>query len=166
MEEESKQKWEGRVSRTLTNARADEVWSILKDFFNFHKWFPSLAKCYGIHGSNSEPGCIRFCSGFSIPSDGQDPVKPVSWSRERLIAIDHDDRTLVYEIVDSNIGFNSYKSTFKVSPNFDDEGCVIHWHFELDPMEGWVLEDLVSKYDLGLQRMAAKIEDHFANSLH
>lgn len=163
-----KQKWEGKVSRTLTKARAEEVWSLVKDFFNFHKWFPSLGTCYGIHGSNSEPGCIRYCAGFSIPSNGPDLHPLVSWSKERLTAINHEDRTLVYEIVDSNIGFNSYKSTIKVTPRVGDgsHGCVIDWHFTLDPLEGRVLEDLVRKFDVGLQRMAAKMEDHIANSLN
>lgn len=167
MEKQSKQKWEGKVSTTLTDAKADQIWTLLKDFFNFHKWFPTLETCYGIHGSNSEPGCIRYCVGFSIPSDG--PHHPVSWSKERLVAVDHDDRTLVYEIVDSNIGFSSYRSTIKVIPtvnHHDERGCVIEWNFSLDPLEGWVMEDLVRKYDVGLQRMATKMEDHFAISLN
>ncbi|KAF7817104.1 lachrymatory-factor synthase-like [Senna tora] len=162
MEKELKGKWEGKVSTTVTKARADEIWELLKDFFNLHKWFPTLATSYGIHGSNSEPGCIRYCAGFSIPSNA--PNHPISWSKERLIAIDHHDRTLDYEIVDSNIGFNSYKSTLKVIPNETTHGCVIHWYFTLDPMEGWLLHDLIAKYDVGLQRMVAKMEDHIVNS--
>ncbi|XP_028798280.1 lachrymatory-factor synthase-like [Neltuma alba] len=166
MEKDPKEKWEGKVSATLRNALAKQTWELVKDFFNLHKWFPTLATCYGIHGSNGEPGCIRYCSGSSIPSDGAD--QRLSWSKERLLAIDHDERTIVYEIVESNIGFNSYRSTMKVSPMAADghDGSLIEWHFSLDPIDGWVMQDLIAKYDLGLQRMAAKMDHHIhsANS--
>jgi hypothetical protein len=151
-------KWEGKVCAGLTNAKADQIWALYKDFVNFHKWFPSLATCYGIHGTNGEPGCIRYCAGFSIPSDGAGADKPVSWCKERLTAVDNEGRSLSYEIVDSNIGFKSYITTVKIVPQGAD-GCVIEWSFTVDPVEGWVLDDLVKKYEVGLQRMAKRMED-------
>ncbi|GMY17557.1 lachrymatory-factor synthase [Fagus crenata] len=164
MEQMSQPKWEGKVCTSLTNATADQVWHLYKDFFNFHKWFPSLATCYGIHGTNSEPGCIRYCAGFSIPSNDGD--KPISWSKERLIAVDDDGRSLSYEIVDSNIGFESYVSTVKIVPQGDEgdqDGCMIEWSFTINKMEGWVLDDLVRKYEVGLQHMAKRMEDGIAS---
>lgn len=156
-------KWEGNVSTRLTKACADQIWPLFKDFFNLHKWFPSLATCYGIHGTNGEPGCIRYCAGFSIPSDGSndDNNRPISWSKERLIAVDDVERSLSYEIVDSNIGFKSYVSTVKIVPEGANgqDGCVIEWGFNVDPVEGWALDDLVRKYEVGLQRMAERMED-------
>ncbi|KAI4316090.1 hypothetical protein L6164_024106 [Bauhinia variegata] len=167
MEQDKQQRWEGKVSAQLRNATADQIWLLLKDFFNFHKWFPSLSTCYGVHGCNGEPGCIRYCAGFSISSHGSE--KSVSWSKERLVAIDHVDRSLSYEITDCNIGFKSYKSTIKVVPGVNggdgQGGCVIHWFFTVDPVEGWALEDLANKYDVGLQSMAIKMEDEIANSV-
>ncbi|KAK0572495.1 hypothetical protein LWI29_032340 [Acer saccharum] len=111
-------------------------------------------------GTNSEPGCIRYCAGFSIPSN--DGNIHVSWSKQRLIAIDQ--RSLSYEIVDSNIGFESYVSTVRIVPGDHDygghkNGCLIEWSFAIDPMEGMEFVGLVKKYDVGLQRMAKKMED-------
>lgn len=67
-------------------------------------------------------------------------------------------------MIDSNIGFNSYVSTVKIVPvptddNDGQSGCVIEWSFTVDPVEGLVFDDLVNKYDLGLQRMAKRMED-------
>lgn len=152
-------KWEGKVSARLNGTVADQIWPLFEDFFNFHKWFPGLATCYGIHGTNGEPGCIRYCAGFSIPShSGGDSV---SWSNERLIAVDDDSRSLSYEIVDCNIGFESYVATVKIVPQGDEgqAGCVIEWSFTVDPVEGWVRDDLVRRYEVGLQRMAKRMED-------
>ncbi|KAJ7965926.1 lachrymatory-factor synthase [Quillaja saponaria] len=161
-----KQKWEGKVSARLTNATAEQIWPLFKDFFNLHKWFPSLPTCHGIHGNNGEPGSIRYCAGFSIPSSNGD--KPtVSWSKERLIAVDHVDQSLRYEIVDSNIGFKSYESTVHVVPGSGSvdgqDGCVIEWFITVDPVDGWTIEDLMRKYEVGLQRMAKKMEDEIVN---
>ncbi|KAL5072401.1 hypothetical protein RYX36_011385, partial [Vicia faba] len=84
--------------------------------------------------SNDEPGCIRYCTRFSLPSyDSQE----VSWSKEILVVVDDVERCLKYEIMDCNIGFRSYESTMRV-----DCGCVIEWLFAVDPVEGLVLEDL------------------------
>lgn len=159
MEQNSEPKWEGKVSARLKNATADQIWPLYKDFFNFHKWFHSLATCYGVHGANGELGSVRYCAGFSIPSSGAD--NPLSWSTERLTAVDDDARSLSYEIVDSNIGFESYLSTVKIVPQGEEgqDGCVIEWSFTVDPVEGWVLGDLVRKYETGLQRMAQRMED-------
>jgi hypothetical protein len=111
MEQNMVQRWEGKVSTKLKNITKQQAWSIIKDFFNLHKRFPNLATCYGIHGSNGEPGCIRYCAGFSLPSDGS---QEVSWSKERLVAVDDVDLSLKYEMVDSNIGFKSYESIMRV----------------------------------------------------
>ncbi|CAL0307097.1 unnamed protein product [Lupinus luteus] len=150
----SYERWEGKVSAKLKSTTAEQAWPLVKDFFNLHKRFPTLATCYGIHGTNGEPGCIRYCAGSSIPSNGS-----VSWSKEKLVAVDDADRILKYEIVDCNIGFNSYESTIRVLEDDGLHGCVMEWSFAVDPVEGLVLEDLVHKYRLGLQRMAEKIED-------
>ncbi|KAK9946633.1 hypothetical protein M0R45_012084 [Rubus argutus] len=148
-------KWEGKVSARLTKARADQIWPLFKDFFNFHHWFPTLGTCYGIRGTNGEPGCIRFCAGSTIPSDGGEHV---SWSKERLTAVNDAERRCSYEIVDSNIRFKSYVSTVRVVDD-DEDGCMIEWSFAVDPVEGLVLEDLVRKYEVGLESMSKIMED-------
>lgn len=148
-------KWEGKVFTTLRKASAKQIWPFYKDFFNLHKWFSGLETSYGIYGSNGEFGCVRYCLGCSIPSsDGC-----AAWSKEKLIDIDEINLSLSYEIVDSNIGFNSYVSTVRVSPADTDHGCIIEWSFVVDPVKGWRVEDLLRKYQLGLESMAKKMEE-------
>ncbi|VFQ60479.1 unnamed protein product [Cuscuta campestris] len=158
---ESNEKWKGRVSARLQKATADHIWPLFLDFFGLNKWFPGLAVCHGVHGTNGEPGCVRYCAGFSLPSESGDGAT-TSWSKEILTAVDPVNRSLRYAIVDSNIGFESYSSTVKIVPdNNGGGGCAIEWWFEVDPVEGWRLEDLVKKYESGLQLMAKKMEDSF-----
>ncbi|KAL3500611.1 hypothetical protein ACH5RR_039704 [Cinchona calisaya] len=170
----SNPKWEAKVSTRLANASGDQIWPFLEDFFGIHKYFPSLATSYGIHGSNGEINSVRYCEGFSIPSqENTNKDLIISWSKEKLIAIDPIEKSLSYEMVDSNIGFNSYISTIKIisknplipgDEEYDGQRvCVIEWSFSVDPVEGWRLEDLVKKYEVGLQKMAQKMEDVLSN---
>lgn len=117
-------KWEGKVSARVTKASADQIWPFFMDFFNLHKWFLGLPNCHGIHGENGELGCVRYCAGFSLLSEGTNDVgknRPVSWAKERLVSIDPTGRSLSYDVVGNNIGYNSYLAVFKVVPN-DQEG--------------------------------------------
>ncbi|KDP34166.1 hypothetical protein JCGZ_07737 [Jatropha curcas] len=160
MEQSQQPKWKGRVTAKLTKAKPDQIWPFFTDFFNLHKWLPTLPTCYGIHGINGEPGCIRYCSGSSIPSSTATDDMSISWSKERLVAVDHVDRSLRYEMLDSNIGFKSYVSTVKIIPEEANvSGCVIQWSFEVDHVEGWVLEDMVNKYEVALRLTAKRMED-------
>ncbi|KAI3468186.1 hypothetical protein Pfo_024849 [Paulownia fortunei] len=157
----SQQKWEAKVSTRLEKARADQIWPLFEDFFGLHKWFPGLATCHGIQGSNGEPGCIRYCSGFGLKREENcnELDSNLSWSKERLVAIDRAQMTFTYEIMDCNIGFKSYVSTIKVVPGDEGGGgCAVEWCISLDPVVGWKLEDLVGKYEVGLQLMVKKME--------
>lgn len=79
------------------------------------------------------------------------------------MAVDEEKMSLSYEIVDSNIGFKGYASTVRISPDHDN-GCVIEWVFTVDPIQGLRFEELVKKYEVGLQRMAKKMEDYLVSS--
>ncbi|KAI3743588.1 hypothetical protein L1987_61298 [Smallanthus sonchifolius] len=150
-------KWEGKVSSTLSKASANQIWPLFIDFFNFHKWFPNMSTCYGVHGTNGEVGGTRYCAGFSLPNEdgGADQV---SWSKERLVAVDHEKMTMSYEMVDCNVGFKSYLSTIKIVCG-DGEGCEVEWSFDVNPLEGLTYEDLVQKYQNGLDKTTKKMED-------
>ncbi|CAH1442213.1 unnamed protein product [Lactuca virosa] len=114
MEEKSSvAKWEGKVSTTVTKASADEIWPLFIDFFNFHNWFPNMSTCYGVHGVNGEVGGIRYCAGFSLPTEDGSAEQNCSWSKERLVAVDRNKMSMSYEMVDCNVGFKSYLSTLK-----------------------------------------------------
>ena len=152
----SPEKWQAKVSVTLTKSKPDQIWLLFTDFFNFNKWLQTLTTCHGVHGINGELGCIRFCSGSSIRSNGVEPT--VGWSREKLVAVDPVERVMRYEIVESNIGFESYVSTVRILPR-DEEGCVIEWGFTVDPVGGWSLDDLVKKYENALGIIAKNMEE-------
>ncbi|CAA0810551.1 Polyketide cyclase/dehydrase and lipid transport superfamily protein [Striga hermonthica] len=149
-------KWEAKVSTLLEQVRPDQVWPLLEDFFGLNKWFPGLPTCHGLQGVNGVPGCIRYCSGFGIKRKGDEEIK---WSKERLVSIDRKEMTFTYDMVDSNIGFQSYVSTLKV---FRD-GTVVWW-ISLDPVDGWQLPDLVGKYENGLKGMVKNMEAAICNN--
>lgn len=158
-------RWKAKVSAKITKATPDQIWPLFTDFFNFHNWFPGLPTCYGLYGTNGEPGCVRYCAGFSLSScdpdeGGGGSGGHVKWSKEKLTVIDPERRSLTYEMVDNNIGFSSYVATMTVGP-VDGVGCVIEWSFAVNPVEGWSLDDMVKIYELGLQGMARKIEAAF-----
>ncbi|EOA28065.1 hypothetical protein CARUB_v10024246mg [Capsella rubella] len=149
MEEASRaEQWQGKVSVTLLKAKADQIWPLFTDFFNLNKWLPTIRTCYGIYG---EPGCIRFCSGSGS-----------GWSKEKLVAVDPVERVMRYEIVESNIGFESYVSTVKVSPRGevgDVDGCVVEWSFTVDPVRGMSLDGLVKSYEEALGVITKNMEE-------
>lgn len=156
----SPEKWQAKVSTTLTKAKPDQIWLLFTDFFNLHKWLPTLVTCHGVHGNNGEPGCIRFCSSSSIRSNGVESA--AGWSKEKLVAVDPVERVMRYEIVESNIGFESYVSTVKISPRGEDgdvDGCVIEWSFTVDPVRGLSLDDLVMKYEKALEVITKNMEE-------
>ncbi|GMH10795.1 hypothetical protein Nepgr_012636 [Nepenthes gracilis] len=114
-------------------------------------------------GRQGRPGSVRYCAGSSIPAKSAGH-KRASWTKERLVAVDDEARRLSYEIVESNIGFESYVSTVRISEISDDgadRGRVIERSFAVDPVEGSKFEDLVKKYEVALQSMAERTEDSF-----
>ncbi|XP_071719482.1 lachrymatory-factor synthase-like [Rutidosis leptorrhynchoides] len=94
---------------------------------------------------------------LSIPNvDGG--VDQVSWSKERLVAVDQNKMSMTYEMVDCNIGYKSYVSTIKIVSD-EIEGCVVNWSFSVDPIEGLRFDYLVRKYQDGLDQTAKNMED-------
>ena len=46
----------------------------------------------------------------------------------------------------------------------DDESCCrIDWSIKVDPVKGWVLEDLVKKFEARLDRAARRMEEALTN---
>lgn len=149
-------KWEGKARAELANAKAEQVWPLLQDFFGLDKWFPTLTTCLPIEGISGQPDCVRFCAGFKTPVDGNDKGA-VNWTKQKLLSIDPSDLVFSYSIIDGNVGFNSYVATWKVLPK-EDQGCEIEWKYEVEPVKGWRLEDLDFFVASGLQVMAQRME--------
>ncbi|CAI9771200.1 unnamed protein product [Fraxinus pennsylvanica] len=67
--------------------------------------------------------------------------------------------------VDCDTGFKSYVASMKIIPAADSDGVwQMEWQFEMDPIVGWRLEDLVPKYGIGLQLMVKKMEVSISDS--
>ncbi|CAH2060599.1 unnamed protein product, partial [Thlaspi arvense] len=79
--------------------KPNQIWPLFTDFFNFNKWLPTLATCHDVQSINGEPGCLRFRSGSSIRSNSIEST--AGWSREKVVAVDHAEHVLRYEIVET-----------------------------------------------------------------
>lgn len=166
-EEKSQEKWQGKFSSELKGPTAKQVWPLLEDFCNFHKWHPTIDTCYQVvdQGPTTEagtgPGLIRYCGATTTSPSGESVV---SWAKERLIGIDPAQRRLSYEVLDNNVGFKRWVATFEVVPVEGGGACEIRWSFEGEAPEGWSYESLVSYYESTLQGLAKKMEHALMSS--
>ena len=163
MAEETQFKWEGKATAELKSTKPDQVWPFLEDFCGLHKWMPSLDTCYQVEGVKGQPGLIRYCSSTAASPDNPDQTT-VNWVKEKLLTIDPINHCFSYEVLDNNMGFNSYVTTFKVIP-INGGGCLIQWSFVCDPVQGWRYEDLASYIDSSLQFMAKKMEETLQHAI-
>lgn len=147
-------KWEGKATAKLLRSTADDVWALLEDFCNLHKWLPTIDTCFKVD-DGGKSGLVRHCAAG--PRGGDAAVR---WCRERLTDIDPVGKRLSYEVVENNMGFKTYESTLKVAPidGGDDLGCQIEWSYVADPVEGLSCEDLAKYVGMGLQGMAQNME--------
>ncbi|OIW08923.1 hypothetical protein TanjilG_05899 [Lupinus angustifolius] len=151
-------KWKGKATTEVNGSKAEQVWPLLEDFFGLDKWFPTLSTCLPLQGISGQPGCIRFCAGFKTPVENNGK-QAINWTKQKLLSIDRSNMTFIYSIIDGNVGFHSYVSTVKVLPNEDaSDSCVIEWLYEVEPVEGWRLEDLDFFIGSGLQVMGQRIQ--------
>ncbi|KAK7245443.1 hypothetical protein RIF29_40289 [Crotalaria pallida] len=152
------EKWKGKATTEVIGCKADQVWLLLEDFFGLDKWFPTLSTCLPVQGISGQPGCVRFCAGFKTPVDGHDK-QTMNWTKQKLLSIDPTNRTFTYSIIDGNVGFYSYVSIWKVLPKEDaSDSCVIEWLYEVEPVEGWRLEDLDFFTASGLKVVGERIQ--------
>ncbi|XP_008795127.3 lachrymatory-factor synthase-like [Phoenix dactylifera] len=154
MEQNQLEKWEGKASIDLPNAKADQAWSLLSNFFSLHLWLPAIAVCEKVAGIEGQPGCTRYCA--TAPGDDREPVM---WAKEKLLAFDPVARSYCYEVTDSNVGFDRYVATFKVLEVEGGGGCKLEWSFESEPVKGWTRDGLTAYLQTGLEDMAKKVEE-------
>uniref|UniRef100_M0ZZJ4 Lachrymatory-factor synthase n=1 Tax=Solanum tuberosum TaxID=4113 RepID=M0ZZJ4_SOLTU len=159
-------KWEGKSIANLKHPKAEQVWPLLEDFFNFHNWLPNIDTCHQMNSDNKDE-IIRYCaSSTKSPSSSDDGEAIVKWCHEKLLTVDKIERYLSYEVLDNNIGIKSYVSTLKVlsSDGDDESGCQIEWSFVADPIDGLTLELFSGYIDSSLQGMAENIEKALESS--
>ncbi|MFS7990494.1 putative polyketide cyclase/dehydrase, START-like domain superfamily [Helianthus anomalus] len=151
-------KWEGKASAQLKTTKAEQVWPLLEDFCNLHKWLPTINTCHYVQGVHGQPGLVRYCATI-IPSSNdtdKDPTTIVKWCHEKLLSLDPVQRCLSYEIGENNLGFTTYVAEIKAVDI--DDGCVVEWSFVADPVEGMRLEDLCGYFESSLKAMAERME--------
>ena len=154
-------KWEGKACVELAIPTAQEVWPLVEDFCNLHKWLPNVDTCYQVDGILGQPGLVRYCASTITSSFNSNEETMTRWVKEKLLMIDPIRRCLSYELIDNNIGMKFYVAKLVVSPNDDGKnGCKIEWSFVCDPIEGLRFEDFLhNTIETGLQSMAKKMED-------
>lgn len=149
-------KWEGKATAKVTGFSPDEVWPLLADFCNYHKWLPGIDLCRCVDGDPSLPGCVRYCARTSATGEVED------WANEKLTAMDPAGRTLSYVVLENSVGFGAYEATIKVVPDVGDggggaKGCSIEWSFVADPVVGWGRDGLMEYIDSSLKTMAQRM---------
>ncbi|GAB4839031.1 hypothetical protein Ancab_028559 [Ancistrocladus abbreviatus] len=148
-------KWHGKAYAQLLGPTAEQVWPLFADFFALNKWYPTPI-CLPVGGISGQPGCVRYCAGFKTHLH-QDDENHVNWTKQKLLSINPDKMTFTYNIIDSNVGFDNYVATVNVLPK--DDGCAIEWLYEVDPADGWTLEDLESFTGKVWRVVANRMED-------
>ncbi|XP_041006350.1 lachrymatory-factor synthase-like [Juglans microcarpa x Juglans regia] len=160
MAHQNQPKWKGKANAKVEGPKAEQVWPLLEDFFGLNKWFPTLSTCLPVEGISGQPGCVRYCAGFKTPVNNGEEI--VNWTKQKLLSIDKTELTFSYSIIDGNVGFNSYVTTIKVVPN--EDGCIVEWWYEVEPVEGWTQEDLKTFISSGLLVMAKRMEEALQSS--
>nr|GEY46777.1 hypothetical protein [Tanacetum cinerariifolium] len=153
-EETTVSKWKGKATTQLKTTPPQQIWPLFEDFCSLHKWLPTIDTCHLVEGQYGQPGLVRYCASTVQSSNDETIIK---WCHEKLVLIDPIQRCLSYEIVENNVGFNRYVVEIKVN-EVDDEGCMIEWSFEADPIEGWRLEDLCGYIESSLKAMGERME--------
>ncbi|KAJ0964803.1 hypothetical protein J5N97_025941 [Dioscorea zingiberensis] len=159
--EEEQKKWHGNITVELPDCiTGDQAWSIIGDFTAVDKWFALVAATELITGDPTQPGCIRRNTGH--PNKTQDSSSdPIFWAKEKLVGINMEERSMTYEVIESNMGFNSFFSTIRVLQGGDGVGdgggCRMEWSFEADPLDGWTQPAFLSFLHSGVQDLPKRI---------
>lgn len=106
------------VKRTLTlSADPAEVWKLIGDFGALADWHPAIAASELVE---EEGATLRL---LTLP-DG-------STMKEKLTALDDDERSCSYIIAEGPLPVTDYQSTLLVDDA--EGGCSVHWWSDFEP---------------------------------
>ncbi|MEV6235563.1 SRPBCC family protein [Lentzea sp. NPDC051838] len=106
------------VTSALLDAPPDEVWPLLRDFSAIGSWHPHLPPPE-VHGAGDQVGAER-----TFPAIGG--------LRERLVALDDDERTTRIAFQDSGgLPVRDYRAALRVTPASDSRSLV-EWTADFD----------------------------------
>ncbi|KAH6557375.1 hypothetical protein KP509_1Z118500 [Ceratopteris richardii] len=145
--------WEGVATREI-EAPEDILWEQLSNFGQIKSWHTSAEICEVVEGEKNKPGCVRYCAGGGRASDGS----PARWVKEKLLTLDLAGRHMTYCILDSSYGFQDYKASLSVMPEYgnrrskcsdrmpsasDPPNAIVHWTFQMRPVPGVPPQELL-----------------------
>jgi polyketide cyclase/dehydrase/lipid transport protein len=111
---------------TVLPASADRAWSYLRDFANIAEWHP------GIVSGEMEDG---------VPGDRVGGVRRLAGPggelfRERLVALDDDERFYSYDLFEAPFPVRFYRATLHVAPVTDSGQAFAEWYAWYDSEAG------------------------------
>lgn len=146
-------KWHGSVSGIVC-APIEKVWTIVSQTKNLPQWMPMVEKYTTLSGDEDKQGYVRLVSGFMFPQ--QDGER--SWIKERLISLDSSSYSYVYKMEASNVGLDGSLNSLKLVDYGDDESTLIHWSFEINPLQDVYENSLVDYLGFIYKSCINKIE--------
>ncbi|KAL2651235.1 hypothetical protein R1flu_019363 [Riccia fluitans] len=155
--EELSSKWHGELKMVI-NCSIEKAWELTSDFCGMQRWVDTTESCECVEGEPQKPGCVRFLYGGSFPrADGGK-----SWAREKLLALDDENRTLSYAMLENNFGLSGYRATYRLHDQ-GDGAVLVDWSFEVDPIAGST-EQKTADYMTGVFRSVLKKLEALVNS--
>jgi hypothetical protein len=106
----------------VIDARAPEVWSVVRDFNGLPGWLPAAAESRIEQNARADQiGCVR---NFALRDGGR--------IRERLLALSDFDFSMTYAILESPMGVEDYVSTLRLFPVTDGDRTYVEWTAEFN----------------------------------
>jgi mxaD protein len=146
------------VSESIEIKKAPaEVWAFLKRFDGLKDWHPAFAKSDIVKGKDGQLGAVRQLTVKDGPS-----------FTEELMALNNDNMSFTYNIVESPLPLKDYLSTVGVRAN-EEGGSIVSWSGTMrrknesaNPPEGesdaGVIKFITGAYQGGLQNLKKVLE--------
>ena len=108
------------ITKTLT-VNADQAWAAISGIGGLDRWFPIIADCSVLGGAGV--GATRF---LTLVDGGK--------ITDRIEVIDHQQRSLRYNRIESPFPVQSYLGTVNIS-KVNDNSAKLSWTVEIDVQE-------------------------------
>ena len=107
------------ITKTLT-VNADQAWAAISSIGRLDRWFPIIADCSVLGAGVGATRFLTLVDGGKI--------------QDRIDAIDHQQRSLCYNRIESPFPVQSYLGTVKIS-KVNDKRAKLSWTVEIDVQE-------------------------------
>lgn len=107
------------VTKTLT-VNADQAWAAISGIGELDRWFPIISDCSVLGAGVGATRILTLVDGGKI--------------KDRIESIDHQQRSLRYNRIESPFPVQSYLGTVKIS-KVNDNSAKLSWTVEIDVQE-------------------------------